>query len=72
MDRSEWPTSRWLAVVTYRTDSGQIDVEHHIEEIEELAYLIERGPDWNAVVDIKITLQRVTNDGLTVEAAALH
>ena len=71
MGGKEWPASRWIAVVTYRTDSGPLDVEHHIEELGEIEDLIEAGPDWNAVIDIKITLQRVTNDGLTVEAGAL-
>jgi hypothetical protein len=32
---------RWIAVVTYRSESGPIEVDHHFEELEELSRLIE-------------------------------
>jgi hypothetical protein len=36
--------TRWLVIVTYRTNkAGLVDVEHNIEELEELQDLIERG-----------------------------
>ena len=60
---------RWTAVATYRTEAGPVDVVHEIEELAELQDLVERGPDWNTLVDIRITLNRVTYPGLTVEAA---
>jgi hypothetical protein len=47
---------RWVAVVTYRSESGPIEVDHHFEELEELSRLIERGPDWNTIVSIVVTL----------------
>ena len=47
---------RWIAVVTYRSESGPIEVDHHFEELEELQRLIERGPDWNTIVSIVVTL----------------
>ncbi|MBF0169058.1 MAG: hypothetical protein HQL45_15660 [Alphaproteobacteria bacterium] len=60
---------RWIAVATYWTEIGPVCVLHDIEELDELHDLIERGPDWNTLVDIKVTLQRQINPGLTVEAA---
>lgn len=63
------PSSRWHAVATYRTKTGPLDVHHDIEELDELRDLIEAGPDWNAIIDIRITLARVCTPGLTVEQA---
>jgi hypothetical protein len=34
---------RWIAVVTYRSESGPIEVDHHFEELHELDRLIERA-----------------------------
>jgi hypothetical protein len=63
---------RWIAVVTYRSESGPIEVDHHFEELEELQRLIERGPDWNTIVSIVVTLnpERATYPDDTIEAAA--
>jgi hypothetical protein len=47
---------RWKAVATYKSDAGPVDIEYEIEELEEIQTLIERGPDWNALIDIRITL----------------
>lgn len=60
---------RWKAVATYRTEAGPIDVEHAIEELEDLQWLMEAGPDWNTLIDIRITLARTLFPGLTIEAA---
>lgn len=67
MTDDEDTLSRWHAVINYRTDSGVVDVHHDLEELEELQNLVERGPDWNTIVDIVITLQRRSNDVMTVE-----
>lgn len=56
--------SRWKAVCTYRSEHGPVDVTFYFEEIEDLDELIERGPDWNALIDCVITLNRVTNVNL--------
>ena len=45
---------RWIAIVTYRSTSGPIEVDHHFEELEELHALIERGPDWNTIDTIVV------------------
>lgn len=58
---------RWLAVLTYRTEAGLIDVQHDIDELHELQDLVERGADWNALVDIHITLQTPVFEEATLE-----
>lgn len=37
---------RWIATVTYRTDSGPTEVNHAFQELDELADIIEAGPNW--------------------------
>jgi hypothetical protein len=63
---------RWLAVVTYRSESGPIHVDHRLEELEELHELIERGPDWNTIEEIVLRLnpRRAVYPSDTVEKAA--
>ena len=61
---------RWKAVITYRIDTGLMDVEHSFEEIEELHDIVEHDPDWNCIVSIVITLRRVKSPGQTLERAA--
>ena len=63
------PIPRWHVVVRYNADAGPVEVEYDIEELDELHALIERGPDWNTLVDIKVTLARTTGR-VTLEAAA--
>ena len=61
---------RWKAVATYRTDSGPVDVEHAFEELYEIHDIMERGPHWGALIDVRITLARfTTEDIMTVEQA---
>jgi hypothetical protein len=47
---------RWLAEVVYRTQRWLVDVDYVFEELAELHAIIERGPDWNAVERIVLTL----------------
>ncbi|MBV8664649.1 MAG: hypothetical protein JO107_16290 [Hyphomicrobiales bacterium] len=63
--------ARWQARITYRSELGSIDVDHAIEELSELHDLVERGPDWNAIVEIKITLDptRASHPVDTIEDA---
>lgn len=62
-------TPRWKAVIEYRSDNGILDVEHAIEELEELQDIVERGPDWNTITCITVTLDRRSYE-VTVEQAA--
>jgi hypothetical protein len=49
--------------VTYRGgDAGPIVVEYDIEELFEIHDLIERGPDWNTVMNVDIKLNRRSDD----------
>ena len=59
---------RWIVVVYHRTNDGMVDVEHTIEELEELAVLVERGPNWFTIDRIEIKLiADESYPGLTVE-----
>jgi hypothetical protein len=62
---------RWIATATYRGEHAPTVVEHHVEELSEVQDLIERGPDWNALVHVNIVLNplRLTYQDLTVERA---
>lgn len=58
---------RWLATLTYRTETGPIGVQHDIEELEEVQDLVECGPDWNALEKIEIVLQTPVFPNATLE-----
>lgn len=59
--------ARWKATATYRSECGLVDVVHYIEEIEDLQDLIERGPDWNTLINIEIVLNRTTEPGMMIK-----
>jgi hypothetical protein len=59
---------RWTATVYYRLDAGLLDVTHEIEELEELAALVERGPNWFTIDRIEIKLiDQQSYPGMTVQ-----
>ena len=61
---------RWMATIWYRTENGLVNVDHYIEEIEELHNIVERGPHWDTVNGIVIKrINHVDSRTLTVEAA---
>ena len=60
---------RWIATVNYRTTSGIIDVQHDLEEIEELQELVEAGPHWDTIDSIRIIRADGAERELTVEEA---
>lgn len=60
---------RWLVTVTYRTDNGPVAVDHAIEEIEDLQEIVERGPNFYAIEEIRIVIANNIEPGLTVEIA---
>lgn len=61
--------ARWKAVVVYNSEHGLVDVEYEIEELDEIAEIVECGPHWDTVERITITLARRYIEGLTVEAS---
>ena len=69
MDRPETTLVRWIARVFYRTESGLVDVQHDMEELEELHNLVERGPHWDAIEKIEIRRAIPTGELITVEEA---
>lgn len=61
---------RWKAEVTYRTERGpNLLVTYDFEDLSDLEDLVERGPDWNSIVKIEVTLARVSTPGQTIESA---
>ena len=72
IDRVESETRlvRWIATVFYRTNGGLVDVQHDLEEIDELQILVERGPHWDAIDHINIVRADGADRELTVEEAA--
>ena len=61
--------TRWIAGISYQTDAGPIVVDHGIEELEELADLVEAGPHWDSIRVIVITRGRDRRPGFTIEDA---
>lgn len=48
--------SRWIVEIDYASSNGTVTVDHHIEELEEIHNLVERGPDWNSIEQVRIVL----------------
>lgn len=61
--------ARWIVTLVYRSDSGPVDVEHHVEELDEIMSLVENGPDWNALDHgtFRLNPKRATTPGITIE-----
>lgn len=63
------PTSRWRATITYRSENGPIDVDHYIEEIDELHDIVERGPHWDTIREIRVVKAEREYNPITLEQA---
>lgn len=64
------PRYRWSATITYRSEKGDVDVEHELFELHELHHLVELGPHWDTIVRIEVLrFAHITSETLTVEAA---
>lgn len=55
-DVDESDHKRWIVTLRYRGDLGVIDNEFHVEELGEIEELVERGPDWNSLIDGRFIL----------------
>ena len=66
------PDARWIATIHYKSEAGIVDVDYPVEELEEIADLVEHGPDWNTITKIEVVLnpKRRSYD-VTVEQAEL-
>jgi hypothetical protein len=61
---------RWRATINYRTANGIVDIEHDLEELQDLQELVERGPHWDTIALIRIDrINHNTSNTLTVEQA---
>lgn len=61
--------ARWLASITYRTAVGPLTVDHGIEELDEIADLVEAGPNWDTIERIEIVKGANPRPGFTIEQA---
>jgi hypothetical protein len=61
-------TKRWLVTLIYRTELDPAEVVVGVDELDEIADLVERGPDWNALIEVRARLHEdwITTPGLTV------
>lgn len=58
---------RWSVIIVYR-GGGEITARHFsVEELHEIQDIVENGPDWNAIIQIRVTLARVTDPGCVVD-----
>ena len=60
---------RWRATVYYRSEVGLVDVQYDLSEIEDLHELVELGPHWDTVHEIRIKRVNATDPKMTVEQA---
>src|SRR3546814_20208543 len=69
LTRPETMFARWTATVHYRSEAGLIDVQHDLDEIEDLQDLVEHGPHFGAIDHINIVYALGGDEKLTVEGA---
>src|SRR3546814_20835361 len=69
LTRPETMFARWIATVHYRTEAGLVDVQHDLDEIEDLQDLVEHGPHFGAIDHINIVYALGGDEKLTVEGA---
>lgn len=64
---------RWYVQIEYRSEEGGSFVGHYIEELDELAQIVEVGPHWDTIIKCVVTLNRRLEDipRLTKEQAEL-
>jgi len=62
--------ARWHATVWYRTDAGETNIVHLLEELGDLEDKVEKGPHWDTISRIDVRrINHIVSDELTVEAA---
>lgn len=57
---------RWCVIILYRTDGEPLAEHHYVEELSEIEEIVESGPDWNAIMNISVQINRVTDAGRTI------
>lgn len=66
-DEMKETQKRWRVIVAYFSATGDVDVEHFIEELEDLHDLVERGPNWYAIKHIAVFLNVDESQRITLE-----
>jgi hypothetical protein len=46
--------AQWVVTITYRSERGPVTVVHHIKELLDLHDLINHGPCWDALIEVKL------------------
>ena len=59
----------WRATVKFRTENGPVDVQYDMAELYQLHNLVEHGPHWDSIIDIRIVRARLSDGPLTIEEA---
>ncbi|PND26787.1 hypothetical protein [Sinorhizobium sp. M4_45] len=68
---TEVSEKRWKVSITHLYDMGPRETVFFIDEIAELDEIIEHGPDWNAMLDCRVTYNgRNYPENSTVEQIA--
>ncbi len=60
---------RWRVILRYHVNSGEVEKECFIEELDELSEIVESGPNWYALKGIVITHVRRPTETRTIEQA---
>lgn len=63
----------WTVTIFYRTKSGvPLDVEHEIYELEEIAQIVDLGPDWQTILRICVDYNYQAKTDATIEDIMLR
>jgi hypothetical protein len=56
-DGTDEDKPRWPATIWYRSDGGLVDVTHDFEELVDLHWFVEQGPNFYTIerIEIRIT-----------------
>ena len=63
--------TRWLLTIIYRCESGPCVVDYGIEELDEIAEIVERGPDWNSILSMDVAL-RNPDESVVLQSPVQH
>lgn len=64
---------RWQVEIIYNSEHGDRPIHHAIEELEELHDIVERGPNFYAIKQIRIEIDARHLGGIqTLEQSAAH
>lgn len=62
---AKWDDLRWMAEIRFQRNDEEAFFVTQFEEFEDLGDIVERGPDWNLIESITVTLNRPTLEPTT-------